>query len=227
MAQLPENSKEMRGVALRRRGRPPVIDEARLLEVAREVFLERGIRATTLEVAERAGVSEGSLFHHFKSKEALFRRSMNLDPEDVAALFDEAIAAIEGLPIRVALEQLATRMLEIGRVAIPLMMMTWSNPQGCANVPSHAKHAPYRTLIRGVTGYVRGQMERGALKPMEPEVLARAFLGSLHHYSMVRILSADDPLVPLNVSEEAFVSGLIDLLLTGAAAPPSTSTAAG
>ena len=63
------------------RGRPPSIDSERLLTVAREVFLERGIRATTLEVAERAGVSEGVLFHRFKSKEGLFGAAMEFDQE--------------------------------------------------------------------------------------------------------------------------------------------------
>jgi len=185
--------------------------------VAREVFLSRGIRATTQEVAERAGVSEGSLFHRFKSKEELFRQSMKLDPERVAQLFAEDLSTIEPLPIRLALELLATRMLEIGRVAIPLMMMTWSNPAGCMESQSHTKHAPYRTLIQGVTGYIRGQMERGTLRALDPEIVARAFLGSVHHYSMVRTLSAGDPQALPQISEEAFVSGLVDLLLAGAA----------
>jgi AcrR family transcriptional regulator len=176
-------------------------------------------------VAERAGVSEGSLFHRFKSKEELFRRSMNLDPEKVALLFASALAAIEPLPIRQALEQLATRMLEIGRIAIPLMMMAWSNSQVCMGDASHAKPTPYRTLILGVTGYIRSQMERGTLRALEPEIVARAFLGSIHHYSMVRTLSADDPNAPQQISEGPFVAGLVDLLLTGAAAPEDSPSA--
>ena len=43
-----------------------MISKERLLVVAREVFLELGIRATTLEVAMRAGVAEGTIFHRFK-----------------------------------------------------------------------------------------------------------------------------------------------------------------
>jgi AcrR family transcriptional regulator len=215
----PEIQEEQPSSPIKRRGRPPVIDESHLLEVAREVFLARGIRATTLEVAERAGVSEGSLFHRFKSKEELFRRSMNLDPEKVALLFANALIAIEPLPIRQALEQLATRMLEIGRVAIPLMMMTWSNSQACLGDASQTRPTPYRTLILGVTGYIRSQMELGTLRKLEPEIVARAFLGSIHHYAMIRTLSANDPNSPPQISEAPFVAGLVDLLLTGAAAP--------
>src|SRR6186713_1398186 len=82
------------------RGRPPVIDSARLLAVAREVFLERGIRATTLEVAERAGVSEGVLFHRFKSKEGLFSAAMNFDHEAAPRMLLDALGEVEDLEVR-------------------------------------------------------------------------------------------------------------------------------
>ena len=46
---------------------------ARLVEVAGELFGERGYDETPIEeVLERTGVSKGALYHHFSSKEALF-----------------------------------------------------------------------------------------------------------------------------------------------------------
>lgn len=46
---------------------------ARLIEVAGELFGERGYDNTPIEeVLERSGVSKGALYHHFPSKEALF-----------------------------------------------------------------------------------------------------------------------------------------------------------
>src|SRR6188768_4305807 len=81
----------------RGRGRPPSIDSEQLLSVAREVFLERGIRATTLEVAVRAGVSEGALFHRFKNKEGLFRAAMELPAEQVPELLLEAVQRLHDL----------------------------------------------------------------------------------------------------------------------------------
>src|SRR4051795_786207 len=64
-----------------RRGRPPVISDEKILDTARDVFLEHGIRATTAEVAVRARISEGTIFHRFKSKDALFRAAMRFEPE--------------------------------------------------------------------------------------------------------------------------------------------------
>ncbi|WTW92435.1 TetR/AcrR family transcriptional regulator [Streptomycetaceae bacterium NBC_01309] len=46
---------------------------AELLAAARALFAEDGYAATSLDaVCERAGVSKGALYHHFRNKEALF-----------------------------------------------------------------------------------------------------------------------------------------------------------
>ena len=45
-----------------------------LLRVARELFTEQGYAATsTTEIADRAGVTRGALYHHFAAKDDLFR----------------------------------------------------------------------------------------------------------------------------------------------------------
>jgi AcrR family transcriptional regulator len=47
---------------------------AELLKVARELFTEKGFADTpTEELVQRAGVTRGALYHHFASKEDLFR----------------------------------------------------------------------------------------------------------------------------------------------------------
>lgn len=43
-----------------------------LLSIAASLFAERGLRATTVrDIADAAGILSGSLYHHFKSKEAI------------------------------------------------------------------------------------------------------------------------------------------------------------
>jgi AcrR family transcriptional regulator len=195
------------------RGRPPVIDSARLLAVAREVFLERGIRATTAEVAERAGVSEGSLFHRFKSKEGLFAAAMNFDAEEASRLLQDAVRDIEELEVREGLVKLSTTLLEIGRIALPIMMMSWSNPKLSGETPFDKKRAGFREFLKAFGAYLEGQMDEGKLRRIDAEVLARTLIGSVHHYSMTRtLMEADEVLIP----EGMFVRGLVDLLLNGA-----------
>lgn len=197
------------------RGRPPSIDWQKLLEVAREVFLERGVRATTLEVAKRAGVSEGALFRRFKSKEGLFGAAMDFDHEEAPTRLLQAVAEVEELELYDALIQLSTALLEVGRVALPIMMMSWSNPHFCGSMSSE-KRAGFRAFLKAFGAFLERRMDRGTLRRMDSEVLARALVGSLHHYCMTRILleESGQPVIP----EGMFVRGLVDLFLNGAAA---------
>jgi AcrR family transcriptional regulator len=198
----------------RPRGRPPTIDTAHLLKVAREVFLARGIRATTLEVAERAGVSEGSIFNRFKTKEALFREAMELSEEDVPQrLIDALDAAFDDEDFEVALHRLAQSMVDIARVALPLMMMAWSNPCGG---PTSTNALKFREFVLRLSAFFQRQIDAGRLRPVDPEIAARTFLGSIHHYCMSRMF-ADEHGIPV-LAEAIFIRGHVDLLLRGAMA---------
>lgn len=208
----------------RPRGRPRSIDDEQLLAVAREVFLERGIRATTLEVAVRAGVSEGALFHRFKTKEGLFRAAMQLPADEVPQLLLNAVERLQGRELREALLQLAEALLEIGKVAVPLMMMSWSNPSTCAAVDDE-NSARYRLFLKRLAMFFEAQMQDGRLRNMDSEIIARAFLGSIHHYCMTRLLGGDSVMGTL--PEGMFARGLVDLLLNGAMGDPAASVARG
>lgn len=62
-----------------------------LMRAALEVFVERGFAATRLdEVAQRAGVSKGTVYLYFESKEALFKAA-------VEAAMTPALEAAEAL----------------------------------------------------------------------------------------------------------------------------------
>jgi len=199
----------------RPRGRPPVISQERLLEIAREVFLELGISATTAEVASRAGVAEGTIFLRFKSKSELFRAAMQFDP-------DQAMAIVEGLParagapdLRAVLVDFAEQFIRVGRVAVPVMMMTWSNPEqpGCLERGSE-RGQRYRRVIAALTRFFALEVEGGRLRDGDPEVLARMLMGSLHHFVMGEVF-AGGPVGKLSAAE--FAGEVVDVLLRSAA----------
>jgi AcrR family transcriptional regulator len=198
----------------RPRGRPPIISNERLLAVAREVFLELGIRATTLEVARRAGVAEGTIFHRFKSKEDLFRAAMQFDP-------DQALAFVERLPslagtgdLRCNLLEFAEEFLRLGRIAVPVMMMSWSNPdsQFCQDRVAE-KGERHRRVIAAIAAFFQGEMQAGRLRPTDTEVLARMLLGSLHQYCMSELFTRG----VAAPSPPHFAAAVVDVLLRAAA----------
>lgn len=196
----------------RQRGRPPKIDQAQLLKVAREVFLEHGIRATTADVAERAQVSEGSIFYRFKSKEALFSEAMQISEGDLPELLMKAVAEVKGDDLEDALIELAHALVDIARIGLPLMMMSWSNPQvgPCANKTNTVK---FREFVTRLAAFFQNHIDSGRLRAVDSEILARTFLGSIHHYCMGRMF-ADEHGV-LMIPEKMFIRGHVDLLLRG------------
>ena len=63
--------------------------QAALLDAAEELFAEKGVEATTVvEIAERAGSSIGSLYHHFGDKETI-----------QFAVFDRFVTESEGVTL--------------------------------------------------------------------------------------------------------------------------------
>jgi AcrR family transcriptional regulator len=57
--------------------RTTITDEL-ILKTAREVFLEEGIQAQTSKIAQRAGISEGTIFKRFATKDELFFAALSV-----------------------------------------------------------------------------------------------------------------------------------------------------
>jgi AcrR family transcriptional regulator len=191
-----------------------LISDTQILDVAREVFLSRGIQATAEEVAERANVSEGTIFHRFKSKDALFRAAMRFDP-DAMPVFVESLARRVGKgDLRERLLHFANRMLELGRTAVPVMMMSWSNPTGEYRLEKLlGRRDGYQRAFRAVCDFFSRELSARQLHRQKAELLARIFMGSLHHYCMSELFAA---VSASSAARSEFTVGLVDVLLTAA-----------
>lgn len=174
------------------RGRPRQFDSSAILAAARAVFLERGVHATTEEVAERAGVSEGLLYHRFENKERLFREAMKL-PEGARPECLERLEAETDVDVRAVLRRTAFALIEWGMTEMPIMMMSWSS-QGAQSLPRRlqaAKDPPLRDH-RALIGYLERMREAGALADhVDPHAMAFAFLGGLRGYVFLRVIYGD------------------------------------
>ena len=81
-------------------GKKSEITRAKLIETARELFLEKGFDGLKMqELADRAGMNKGLLHYYFKTKEALFQ-----------AIFKEAVQDLFG---GVSKELLSNHTLEV------------------------------------------------------------------------------------------------------------------
>lgn len=213
--------------------RPKTIRDEAILDAAREVFLEHGFQATTAEVAQRASVSEGSVFKRFKSKFELFHCAMlpSIESVDWTRGLEARVGQGE---LRENLEDIAHEAIAFFRGTMPLMMMSWSNPDPAGPAAVFARiegEPPPVKAIKRVTSYLEAEMRLGRLRRVDPEVLARTFTGGILQFVMFEVMLRVGGMLPL--PEATFVRGLVDVLWNGAGVtsagevPTTTTTHAG
>jgi AcrR family transcriptional regulator len=191
--------------------RPPVIEDTTILRAAKEVFLTDGVRATTAKVAEHAGVSEGTIFKRFKSKENLFAAAMSFELADRD--FTKSLPERVGQGIfRDQLYEVALEGIAFFRTLVPLVMMTWANPESRYHPHEQGVH-PAIAGFRRLEMYFEGERRLGRLRSIDTEVLARLFVGALWHYASMEVLQGPHETRPLG--PEAYCRVLVDVMLVG------------
>lgn len=71
--------------------------EQAIVQAAREAFLQLGVDGTTIsEIAQRAGVSEGSLYLYYKNKQAILRAVVRDNWEDLTRGAENAVRNVHG-----------------------------------------------------------------------------------------------------------------------------------
>ncbi|APR77843.1 Transcriptional regulator, TetR family protein [Minicystis rosea] len=202
--------------------RPVSIKDETIIAAAREVFLERGIQATTAEVAQRAGVSEGSVFKRFKSKVELFRAAME-DQLHQPDWVRELSSRVGKSDVRDHLQAIGLEMIAFFRELMPLMMMSWSNPapNGLPAAIAGPNPPPVR-VMKSLTGYFEAEMRAGRIRSQDPEIVARTFLGAINNFVFFELLLRANGELPM--AAETYVRGIVSLLWTGIEPSPNAAT---
>jgi len=141
-----------------------------LIEAALEVFLRHGFaRATTREIAQTAGVAEGTIYRHFADKYALFHEVfLSLMVEVVAELRRFRERAGQGT-VRGNLESLFALVGGMQEQLSSLMASMWADPELARNVGARAREsAPEGFVPPGpvamVAEYIRAEQELGRIR---------------------------------------------------------------
>jgi AcrR family transcriptional regulator len=191
--------------------RPAHITDEQILIAARELFLEKGIQATTAEVARRAGVAEGSIFKRFKTKHELFIAAMHADEPDWLAFVEKRVG--KGDP-KQNLVDIGLEILQFLRQLMPLIMMGWANP-GPHGIPPvlEGPNPPPLMAIKRLASFFEAEMRAHRMRRHDPEVVARAFLGSIQNYVFFEMLMKAQNELPL--PPEMHIRGAVSLLWNG------------
>ncbi len=217
------------GRARPRRARRKNARPGELLEAALDLFVEKGYAATRVEeVAARAGVSKGTLFLYFPSKEELFKAVVR---ENIAGRFAQwqlELDAFEGTSAELLRYCYAVWWERIGNTkASGITKLMFSEAR---NFPALA-HFYQQEVLQPGTALVKRILERGIargeIRPIDVNagvylVLAPMLFLMMWQNSMGSCLSAPQapsaqgPAVPgMLISPLAYLDAQVDNLLLG------------
>ena len=170
-----------------------------LIAVARRMFADRGYEDTSIEaVLREAGVSRGSLYHHFASKEALFEAVA----EDVeTTVGEQTIAATAGTDgpvaalragflawIRLAGDPVVQRILLIDGPSV----LGWERWRAMEE-----RHA-----LGGIRAVLQAIAAEGRVRPELVDTLANVLLASVNEVALL-VARSDDPEAAMKAGEDA------------------------
>ena len=191
--------------------RLPKITNEEILVAARQVFLEQGFGASTLEIAEKAGISEASIFKRFITKQGLFLNSMGItDQPQWSKVF-----AIPSRDIKTELRDICKQMLKFHQETFPRVMMVMA--QG--NMPDvPLMPLPPVSDSQLLAEYLERAIVLDYLHPCDSLTLAQLIVGAIINYVIADNSANKHPFPEPFQSEPAeFIHKLIETLWTGIA----------
>jgi len=150
---------------------------AELLDAALETFRDRGFAATRMDdIAARAGVSKGTIYLYYPSKQAIFEALVR---ERLLPNLDRAEAALAAAPgdaaaqLRLLLGRLAQVAGDPRITALPKLVLAEAG-----NFPDLARFYREAVVARGlglVAGIIARGIAAGEFRPVDPPLAARLF----------------------------------------------------
>jgi AcrR family transcriptional regulator len=196
--------------APRRRGRPSAGGREAILAAALQLLRERGIgRLTSREVAALAGVSEASVFYHYRDRVGLLQ-----------AVFEEGLQPLQELAEQGRYEGTLRDVLTLyGRTlegfldqALPVISAAQSD-QALREVMAAYMTAedlgPHRG-VRALGGYFAAEQGAGRIRPgVDPHAVAMMFVGACYTRAAQRQMPLPNVELP---TLEGIIDALVELL---------------
>jgi AcrR family transcriptional regulator len=206
--------------------RIPRITNQQILEAARQIFLQQGFGASTLEIAQQAGISEASIFKRFSTKEELFLAAMGI-PEKPLWVNDLESLCGKG-DLKENLMNICFQIMEFYREVLPRIMMLRSRGDAIAQLGG--KEARPMRDVKVVTAFLEREINQERLRHCDPQTVAHLLLGTLMNYVLLEQMSSQISIPTaelaiatyLNSGERttevlAFIQSLVDIVWQGIA----------
>jgi TetR/AcrR family transcriptional repressor of mexJK operon len=160
-----------------------VENRQRVLRAATDSFLAHGYASSVDAIARRAGVAKQTVYHHFQSKERLFR-------EVARALAMSVLVELEGEDVRVALLRfaLAYRQRALGAQGIATFRTLVPEVQRFRGLARSMYANTLGAMVQRLAQFLAAAMRDGRLRRDDPELAAEMLMSMLAGIDRVKRL---------------------------------------
>jgi AcrR family transcriptional regulator len=181
----------------KRRGRPPSGGREAILTSTLELLRERGIaRLTTREIAERAGVSEASVFYHYTDRAGLLQAVFARGLEPLDAISARGIEGTDHVAVLTAVSGAIEHFLD---QALPVMIAAQSDTElrdALAQYMEDGNLGPHRG-VETLAAYFTVEQLAGRIRDdVDSAPVAMFVVASCIMRVLQRMLSGDDSRLP-------------------------------
>ncbi|MBE1441593.1 TetR/AcrR family transcriptional regulator [Paenibacillus sp. OAS669] len=168
----------------------------KLLDIAEEMILEKGCRATTLqEIADRGGLTKGAIYHYVKSKDELFGLILEAGIETTNQRFYESVSRVpeEEKELEAPLDTLTGRLGNLNRAdnaanLIFIYLLSQKDKPAVASILSRY----YESAVQASKKWIEFGQQHGVIPShIDAEKTARMFALFKNGLQVQHILSPD------------------------------------
>jgi AcrR family transcriptional regulator len=183
----------------------------RILRSAQQLFAKDGYdRTTTRDLAEKAGVAEGTLFRHFANKKAIL---IEVATQGWVDLLTDLLTELSEMGSYQAVAQVMNRRMLNLRENANIMRVCFMEAQFHPELRDRIQSEAIAKMTDVAEAFFQTAMDKGIYRQMNPRVVAQVFLGmfAIAGFSYNTIIEPGAS--PKEMQEMA--EGLADIFLNG------------
>ncbi|MCK4236877.1 MAG: TetR/AcrR family transcriptional regulator [Candidatus Krumholzibacteria bacterium] len=190
-------------------------DERRqeIIRAAMDVFARNGFGgSTTRKIAERAGISEATIYSHFKNKEELYSAIIDEKLQESEPLYYPLEAMKNKDDHRVFAKIVSNFMHCYNEDTTFLRLLLFSALEG-HELAGMFVAGPMRRFYEFVALYIRERTDEGAYNRVNPEIASRCLVGMVNYFILLREIYGDETLQSIELKEA--IESMVNIFCRG------------
>jgi AcrR family transcriptional regulator len=167
--------------------RRKTITNEEILSVARSLFLQGGVKASTRTLANLAGISEAVIFQRFKTKEDLFFAAMVPPEAQLEAMFNVQPGQQQ---VTTNLEFISLQIVAYFRDVMPIFLSLISHPSFKMQTFLQHHTLPSEQISKRLVDYLNREEQLKRIRKSSVAATAAILLSHLHNLALSETIGA-------------------------------------